>query len=201
MIISLRCFWRSTPARCSSTWCFTSESRSFMHLNMTLPPANTGLCSKYRRNITCFSFHIRDPGAQHQSLGYICSNNQKYIASVKIINFYLMPKIIRILSKDHVPWRCTFLTVNISKLHLWLVICIAKNFIWTTLKMIFLIFRCFAPSDFQIVASQSDPNTPYIHGNIIYSAFRWCINLIFRKLTLKTGLVLQGHIVAKLSWQ
>ncbi len=32
---------------------------------------------------------------------------------------------------------CTFPTVNISKLNFWLVICIAKNFIWTTLKVIF----------------------------------------------------------------
>ncbi len=37
----------------------------------------------------------------------------------------------------------TFLTVNISKLHFWLVICIAKNFIWTALKAIFSIFRFF----------------------------------------------------------
>ncbi len=40
-----------------------------------------------------------------------------------------------------------FLTVNISKLNFWLLICIAKNFIWTTLKVIFSIFRFFAPSD------------------------------------------------------
>ncbi len=42
---------------------------------------------------------------------------------------------------------CKFPTVNISKLNFWLVICIAKNFIWTTLKAIFSIFRFFAPSD------------------------------------------------------
>ncbi len=47
----------------------------------------------------------RDPGAQNQSLGYICSNSQKYIVCVKIIDFSFMPKIIKILSKDHVPWR------------------------------------------------------------------------------------------------
>ncbi len=39
-----------------------------------------------------------------KSLGYICSKSQKYIVSVKIIIFF-MPKIIRILNKDHVPWR------------------------------------------------------------------------------------------------
>ncbi len=40
-----------------------------------------------------------------KSLGYICSNSQKYIVWVKIIDFSFMPKIIRILSKAHVPWR------------------------------------------------------------------------------------------------
>ncbi len=39
---------------------------------------------------------------------------------------------------------CKFPNVNVSKLNFWLVICIAKNFVWTTLK---------APSDFQIVVS------------------------------------------------
>ncbi len=86
-----------------------------------------------------------------KSLGYICSNSQKYILWSKIIDFYFMPKIIRILSKAHVPWR--FLNVNISKLNFCLVICIAKNFILNKNKL-------------------------------IYSAFRWCINLNFEKLTL-----------------
>ncbi len=40
-----------------------------------------------------------------KSLGYICSNSQKYIVWVKMIDFSFMPKIIRILSKDPVPWR------------------------------------------------------------------------------------------------
>ncbi len=35
---------------------------------------------------------------------YICSNSQKYIVWVKMIDFSFMPNIIRILSKDHVPW-------------------------------------------------------------------------------------------------
>ncbi len=43
-----------------------------------------------------------------------------------------------------------FPTVNTSKLNFWLVICIAKNFIWTTLKMIFSIFRFFCTLRFQI---------------------------------------------------
>ncbi len=47
---------------------------------------------------------IRDPGAYSlKSLGYICSISQKYILWVKIIDFSFMPKIIRILNKDHVP--------------------------------------------------------------------------------------------------
>ncbi len=40
-----------------------------------------------------------------------------------------------------------FPTINILKLSFWLVTCIAKNFIWTTLNVIFSIFRFFAPSD------------------------------------------------------
>ncbi len=37
-------------------------------------------------------------------LGYICSNSPKYIVWVKIIK-KIMPKVIRKLSRDHVPWR------------------------------------------------------------------------------------------------
>ncbi len=52
-------------------------------------------------------FNICDPGLEHKtsikSLGYICSNSQQYIVWVKIIHFSFMPKIISILSKDHVP--------------------------------------------------------------------------------------------------
>ncbi len=46
-----------------------------------------------------------EPKHSLRSLGYICSKSQKYIVWVKMINFYFKPKIIRILSKDHVPWR------------------------------------------------------------------------------------------------
>ncbi len=88
---------------------------------------------------------------------------------------------------------CKFPTVNISKLNFWLVICIAKNFIWTTLKMIFSIFRFFCTLRFQIYKILSYHNKPYINGKIIYSAFRWCIHFNFQKLTLMTGFVLQGH--------
>ncbi len=84
---------------------------------------------------------------------YICSNSQKYIVWVKMIDFSFMPKIIRILIKDHVPWRyfvnfLPYIYQNFSKIKIiWLVICIAKNFIWTTLKAIFSIFVFYAPSD------------------------------------------------------
>ncbi len=61
-------------------------------------------------------------------------------------HFSFMPKIIRILRSCSMK---IFYTVNISKLNFWLVICIAKNFIWTTLKMIFSIFRFFCTLRFQ----------------------------------------------------
>ncbi len=89
-------------------------------------------------------------------LGYICSNSQKYIAWVKIIYFSFMPKIIRIRSCS-MKIFCKFPTINISKLNFWLVICTAKNFIWTTLKAIFSVFWFFLHPqipDFQIVVSQ-----------------------------------------------
>ncbi len=53
----------------------------------------------------CLIFVTLDHKTSIKSLGYICSNSQKYIAWVKMIDFSFMPKIIRILSKDHVPWR------------------------------------------------------------------------------------------------
>ncbi len=95
---------------------------------------------------------ICDPGtkaviSKHR---YICSNRQQYIVWVKIIHFSFMPKIIRILRSCSMKIFSKFPTVNISKLNFWLVICIAKNFIWTTLKMIFSIFRFFCTLRFQI---------------------------------------------------
>ncbi len=83
------------------------------------------------------------PGAQNQFLGDICSNSQQYTVWVKIIHISLMPKIIRILRSCSMKIFGKCITVNISKLNFWLVICIAKNFIWTTLKMIFSIFSLF----------------------------------------------------------
>ncbi len=54
----------------------------------------------------CIRSCINVLNLEHKSgLKYIYSNIQKYIVWVKIIDFTFMPKIIRILSKDHVPWR------------------------------------------------------------------------------------------------
>ncbi len=58
-----------------------------------------GLTSGTNRRI----FVTLDHKTNLKSLRYICSNSQKYIVWVKIIYFYFMSKIIRILSKDHVP--------------------------------------------------------------------------------------------------
>ncbi len=51
------------------------------------------------------TFLTLDHKTSLKSLEYICSNIQKYIVWVKIIDFSFMAKIISILSKDHVPWR------------------------------------------------------------------------------------------------
>ncbi len=99
-----------------------------------------------------------------------------------------------------------FPTVNISKLNVWYVICIAKHFIWTTLKAIISIFRSPPPpsdsrfskncisAKYDLISHISDPNKPYINGKLICSAFIWSIHLNFEKLTLMTGFVVQGHI-------
>ncbi len=57
--------------------------------------------------------------------------------------------------------------------------------------MIFSIFRFFCTLRFQIFKILSYHNKPYINGKLIYSAFRWCINLDFKKLTLMTGFVVR----------
>ncbi len=100
-------------------------------------------------NIYIYIYMTLDHKTSHKYNGYIFSNSQKYIVWVKIMNFSLMPKIIRISSKDHVPF-CKFPTVNISKLNFLLVICIAKNCIWTNLKVIFPIFLYICTLRFQI---------------------------------------------------
>ncbi len=83
-----------------------------------------------------FTYVSLEHKSSHKQHGYICSNIQQYTVWVKIIHFYFMPKIIRILRSCSMKIFSKFPTVTISKLNFWLVICIAKNFIWTTLKMI-----------------------------------------------------------------
>ncbi len=78
---------------------------------------------------------------------FVAIANNKW---VKIIHFSFMPKIIRILRSCSMKIFCTFPIANISTLNFWLLICIAKNFIWTTLKMILSIFRFFCTLRFRI---------------------------------------------------
>ncbi len=92
-----------------------------------------------------------------KSLGYICSNSQKYIVWVKIIDFSFMTKIIRIFKSCSMKIFGKFPSVNISKLKNLLVTCIAKNLILTNLKVIFFNISIFLHPhipDSQIVASQ-----------------------------------------------
>ncbi len=70
----------------------------------------------------------------------------------KFLDFSFMPKIIRILGKDDVSWRYFVnLLLLIYQLNFWLVICITKNLIWTTLKAIFSIFWFCCTFRFQII--------------------------------------------------
>ncbi len=97
-----------------------------------------------------------------------------------------MPKNIRILKSCSMKIFSKCSTVNISKRN-YLVICIVKNLIWTTLKVISQYFDFFLHPQIPYFQIFSYHNKPYINGNIIYSAFRWCIHLNFKKLTLMTG--------------
>ncbi len=65
---------------------------------------SNGLCKELSWwKTSLFSLFVTlDHKTSLKLLGYICSNSQKYIEWVKIIHFSFMPKIIRILSKDHV---------------------------------------------------------------------------------------------------
>ncbi len=63
------------------------------------------------------------------STGIFVPIDKKYIVWIKIINFYFMPKIIRILTSCPVKVFSKFPMVNISNLNFCLVICIAKNLI------------------------------------------------------------------------
>ncbi len=51
-----------------------------------------------------------DNKTSFKSHWYIYSNSQHYIVWAKMIHFSFMPKIIRMLSKDHVPWRYLYIS-------------------------------------------------------------------------------------------
>ncbi len=98
--------------------------------------------------------------------------------------------------KDCVPLRYLYISYRkYIKMYFWLVIYIAKDFIWTTLNVIFSIFRFFLyPLITDLGRILSYPNKPFINGKLIYSAFRWCINLNLSFCTLVTWFVVQGYI-------
>ncbi len=110
---------------------------------------------------------------------------------VKIIHFYFMPKIIRILRSCSMKIFCKFPTVNIWKTNFWLVICIVKNFIWRTLKMIFSIFRFFGTLRFQIY-KYCLIITHHKSMEILFIQMVHKSQL--KKWTLMTSFVVQGHI-------
>ncbi len=86
---------------------------------------------------------------------------------------------------------CKCINVNRSKLHFILVICFAKNLIWTKLKAIFSIFRFVCTNRFQTFKQSylgqilSYHNKPYINGKLIHSAFVWCIHLHLKNWHLR----------------
>ncbi len=69
---------------------------------------------------------------------------------------------------------CKFHTVNISKLNICLLLYNTKNFIWTTLKISFLLlkFSFLAPSDSSVIPFCPILTNHTSIGHIIYSAFR-----------------------------
>ncbi len=119
-------------------------------------------------------------------------------------HFSFMPNIIRILRSCSMKIFSKCPTVNISKLNFWLVICIAKNFIWTTLKMIFSIFRFFCTLRFQIYKycpiitnhnQWKDWYTPGIDRRVVQLLFMYyfgaqMLNLIQFRLEVHISLVI-----------
>ncbi len=122
------------------------------------------------------------------------------IVWVKIIDFSFMPKIIRILRLCSIKMFSTFPTVNKSKVIFWLVICIAKNLIWSTLKMIFSIFRFFCTLRFQIYKYCPIITNHTSLENIIYSASRWCRNLNFQKWLVLCSRDTFGNVTFESYW-
>ncbi len=88
--------------------------------------------------------------------------------------------------------------MHISKRNFWWVICIAKDLIWTILNAISQYFDFFVTSDSRFsnscISAEYCPILINIHQWKAYSASKCCINLNFKKLTIVTGFVVQGHI-------
>ncbi len=82
-----------------------------------------------------------------------------------------------------------FCTVNISKLNYWLLICIANNFIWTTLKVIFSIFWFFCTLRFQIFKY-----CPIITNNTSMEILFIHISNFEILMLMTVFFLLQGHI-------
>ncbi len=87
-----------------------------------------------------------DHKTSHKSLGYICSNSQKYIVWVKKKNILCKHSLgywFKIMFHEYILYVSDrkYIYIYIYIKQIGLVICIAKNLIWTTLKMIFSIFR------------------------------------------------------------
>ncbi len=123
---------------------------------------NTSFLGLYQSAIKCIPysvFHVpikMGPWSIKAVLSHWCmfiviAKNTLNGSKLYIFNF--MPKIIRILRSCSMKTFCKFPIINISKLNFLLVIWIAKNLIWTTLKMIFSIFRFFCTLRFQIFKS------------------------------------------------
>ncbi len=102
MIMPLRCYAYAKNNHSRNEVCQTyvvlhcwdwDERMDEMHLSVFHSVSN---CTRGKRSS---HFWVNYP---FKSLGYICSNSQKSTEWVKMIK-NVMPKIIKILSKDHVP--------------------------------------------------------------------------------------------------
>ncbi len=129
--------------------------------------------------------------------GIFCSNSQIYIVWVKIMDFYFMPKIIRILSIDHDPEDIAYISY-VTILKRLLVVCVAKNFIWTTLNAIFSIFRFFLHP--QIPDFNSCISVKYCHiltNHTSMESYLFSVQMKhkseFKKSTLMSGFVVQAR--------
>ncbi len=93
------------------------------------------------------------------------------------------------------------------KAKFWLVKCVAKDFIWTTLNVIFSTKKNLAPSESRFsnncISARYCPNTPYINWKLICLAFRWCINLKKKNNVFLSGSLRYGTSTASktLVWE